>query len=65
MDTATPTAAYDLAAGMTILVNGSEAVTVAEVTRRDSRWVSNGVVVFTATNGHRYGLGRNERVRFA
>ncbi|WP_336628420.1 MULTISPECIES: hypothetical protein [unclassified Microbacterium] len=65
MTSAAPTLAYDLATGMTIYVNGSEAVTVAEVTRRDSRWVANGVVYFTATNGHRYGLGRLEALRFA
>lgn len=52
--------AYDLANGMSIIVNGDEVVTVAEVTRRDSRWISNGVVYFTATNGRRYGLGCND-----
>jgi hypothetical protein len=56
---AAPTArtfARDLAVGDRIVVNGSEVVTVREVTRRDSANVANGVVRFTATNGNRYGL---------
>lgn len=65
MSIATATFAFDLTPGMTILINGSEAVTVAEVTRRDSRWITNGVVHFTGTNGHRYGLNRLDLLRFA
>jgi len=37
---------------------GNSTVTVAEVTRRDSEWVSNGVVYFRATDGHLYGVDR-------
>lgn len=56
--------AHELTEGMTIYVNGSEVVTVQEVTRRDSEFISNGVVRFTATNGFRYGLNRLDILRF-
>lgn len=71
MQTAAPlqqmptTFAKDLEPTMHIYVNGSEAVTVAEVTRRDSRWIANGVVHFLATNGRKYGLPRMDAIRFA
>ncbi|AWY04901.2 hypothetical protein PBI_FLOOF_66 [Microbacterium phage Floof] len=64
MTTAAPTFAADLAPGMTIIVNGSQPVTVAEITRLDSSWVSNGVVHFMATNGVQYGLKRLDLLRF-
>lgn len=51
--------AHQLAPGHSFDVHPGDRVTVAEVTRRDSRWVSNGIVMFTATNGHRYGIDRN------
>lgn len=51
--------AHELTEGMTIYVNGSEVVT-----RRDSEFISNGVVRFTATNGFRYGLNRLDILRF-
>lgn len=57
--------AYQMEAGMSILVNGSEAVTVAKIDRNDSSAIVNGVVYFTATNGRKYGLNRYDDLRFA
>jgi len=50
--------AYQARPGDRVTVNGSEVVTVAAVTRRDSSWVSNGVVYFRATDGPTYGVDR-------
>lgn len=44
---------------------GNEWVTVLEVTRRDSEWITNGVVYFRATNGHKYGVDRYHTVERA
>lgn len=63
MSAPAPRIARELQPGDELTVNGSERVTVAEVTRRDSRWISNGVVHFIATNGHKYGLDALERLR--
>lgn len=52
--------AYELAEGDTLEIHPRDWVTVLTVDRRDNAWVSNGVVFFRATNGHRYGLDRNE-----
>lgn len=52
--------AHELAEGDTLEIHPRDWVTVRTVDRRDSPWVSNGVVFFTATNGHRYGLDRNK-----
>lgn len=53
--------AYELTTGDRITVNGSELVTVAHVTRRDSASVTNGVVYFKATNGRTFGVDRYAR----
>lgn len=44
---------------------GNGWVTVAEVTRRDSEWVTNGVVYFIATDGHKYGVDRYHEIERA
>lgn len=48
--------ARELAPGDVVTVNGSQRVTVATIDHLDARWVSNGVVHFTSTAGHRYGF---------
>lgn len=50
--------AHEIEPGDTVTIPGTGAVVVAEVTRRDNRWISNGVVHFVATNGIKYGLDR-------
>lgn len=54
--------AHELIGGDTLEIHPRDMVTVRTVDRRDSPWVSNGVVFFTATNGNRYGLDRNKLV---
>lgn len=55
--------AHELTPGDTVEIHPRDWVTVDTVERRDSQWISNGIVIFSATNGHRYGLDRNSRVR--
>jgi hypothetical protein len=57
--------AFELQAGMTVIINGSQRVTIADVYHRDSAWIANGVVRFVGTDGHRYGVGRIDSIRLA